>query len=171
MADRLRYHWKWHVSSPCCHPCLIHLRLALPSHPTCLDFILKLRMGPWEVLICDLLPNYSYLFNNSSLITKSCCFKPIWLFFFSVEHLNYYIYSYIIICFVFNVFERSLLCSPMLHLFDPKPSKTVKYCCYIIFIYIYIYIYILKCNLFHWWISWIFSSHYSSLQCHMILQK
>ncbi len=38
-------------------------------------------------------------------------------------------------------------------------------------IYIYIYIYIidlLKCNLFLWWQSWILSSLYSSLQCHMI---
>ncbi len=31
--------------------------------------------------------------------------------------------------------------------------------------------YILKCHLFLWWQSWIFSSHYYSLQCHMILQK
>ncbi len=32
-------------------------------------------------------------------------------------------------------------------------------------------LYIVKCNLFLWWQSWIFSSHYSSLQCHMILQN
>ncbi len=31
--------------------------------------------------------------------------------------------------------------------------------------------YIWKCNLFPWWQSLIFSSHYSSLKCHMILQK
>ncbi len=28
-----------------------------------------------------------------------------------------------------------------------------------------------KCNFFLFWQSWYFSSHYSSLQCHMILQK
>ncbi len=32
-------------------------------------------------------------------------------------------------------------------------------------------LYIVKCNLFLWWQRWIFSSHYSSLKCHMILQK
>ncbi len=31
--------------------------------------------------------------------------------------------------------------------------------------------YIWKCNLFLWWQSLTFSSHYSSLKCHMILQK
>ncbi len=36
----------------------------------------------------------------------------------------------------------------------------------------YIYISnILKCNLFLWRRSWIFSSYYSSLQCHMILRN
>ncbi len=29
----------------------------------------------------------------------------------------------------------------------------------------------LKCKLFLWWQSYIFSSHYPNLQCHMILQK
>ncbi len=29
----------------------------------------------------------------------------------------------------------------------------------------------LKCNFFLWWRSWIFSSYYSGLQCHMILRN
>ncbi len=35
----------------------------------------------------------------------------------------------------------------------------------------FLFYFIIKCNLFLWWQSWIFSSHYFSLQCHMILQK
>ncbi len=37
--------------------------------------------------------------------------------------------------------------------------------------YLYFYFNILKYNLFLMWQSWIFSSHYSRLCCHMVLQK
>ncbi len=33
------------------------------------------------------------------------------------------------------------------------------------------WMYLLKCNLFLWWQSWNYNSHYSRLQCHMNFQK
>ncbi len=36
-------------------------------------------------------------------------------------------------------------------------------------IYFFLFLCILKLNLLLWWKSWIVSSHYSSLQCHMML--
>jgi len=71
------------------------------------------------------------------------------IFYFSV----YYLHSLLSIvqkCGFADDFERSLLCSSRLHLFDH--------------IWIYIWKYILKSNVN-------FQHHYSSLQCHMILQK
>jgi len=70
-----------------------------------------------------------------------------------------------------NVFERSPICSPRLHLFDQKYSKNsiiVKYY-YNLKQLFSILIYFLKCHLFLAKLN--FQHHYSSLQCHMILQK
>ncbi len=50
-----------------------------------------------------------------------------------------------------QLFLNCLLCSPKLHLFDEKKMY-------------FELLYILNCNLFLWWQSWIFSSHYSSFQ-------
>ncbi len=67
----------------------------------------------------------------------------------------------------FNIFERSLFCSPMLHLFDQNTVKTVilwntidiSNSCFQCE-------YVLNCNLFLY-----FQHHYSSLQCHMIFRN
>ncbi len=49
-----------------------------------------------------------------------------------------------------NVFEKSLFCSPRLHLFDPKYSKNND---------------IVKSLFYNVIYFWIVSSYYSSLQC------
>ncbi len=72
----------------------------------------------------------------------------------------------IITFFFFYVFESSILWSPGLHLFDQiynEKSNIVKYYYNLNIFLILIYFKML----FLWWQSWIFSS----LQCHMILQK
>ncbi len=69
---------------------------------------------------------------------------------------------------VFNFFERN---AHFFHGCIYLIKITVKQYCEILLQFKIIINNISKCHLFLWWQSWIFSSNYCSLQCHMILQK
>ncbi len=62
--------------------------------------------------------------------------------------------------------------TPRLHLFDQKYSKNNTFVLQLLqFKICFLFECILKCNLFLWLQSWIFSIHYSSCHCNLILQK
>ncbi len=70
---------------------------------------------------------------------------------------------------IFYVFQRSLFCSPRLHLLDQKYSKNFKNIITILK-QLFLCEYMLNCHLFLW-SKLYFQHHYSSLQCHMIFRN
>ncbi len=105
---------------------------------------------------------------SGNSISCSQFFKGIWFIFlyvykkFSVKKWNtclHYCSNLSSLKDFLNIFERRLFYSLSLHYYSIKnTAKTV-----ILWKIITISYYYLKCNLFMWWQSWIFRSHYSSV--------